>query len=398
LPLQNAGVDVLLPGDQVPSFHVQGLKNPRFAFDTVAGRYVVLSFVGSSTAPGVKDLYRQFYTLPGPFDDQFASAFLVSNDLADLGNAAFTERYPGLRVFIDHDLAMARMFGCATPSPEGGDRLTLASWILDAGLRVVKVVPMRDPSRHFAEVCRELKDLPPPVDDSMTAPALIVPRVLEPEFCRELIGYFERTGSEDSGFMRTDPQSGKTQLVVDYGHKRRSDCAIEDPALREGLKARITRRLIPAIQRAFQFEVTRIERYLIACYDADSSDHFRPHKDNTTLGTAHRRFAVTIGLNAGEYEGGDLRFPEFGQRIYRAPTGGAVVFSCSILHEALPVTKGRRLVIVPFLYDEAASKLRIKNAGAIEDETLRRSVIQTERNLQMAKTRKPDKSRRRGRA
>jgi predicted 2-oxoglutarate/Fe(II)-dependent dioxygenase YbiX len=99
---------------------------------------------------------------------------------------------------------------------------------------------------------------------------------------------------------------------------------------------------------------------MVACYEA-SAGHFKPHRDNTTKGTAHRRFAVTINLNAGEYEGGDLRFPEFGNRTYRAPTGGAIVFSCSLLHEATPVTAGRRYAFLPFLYDEQAARVREAN-------------------------------------
>ena len=86
----------------------------------------------------------------------------------------------------------------------------------------------------------------------------------------------------------------------------------------------------------------------------ESGGFFKPHRDNTTAGTAHRRFAVTINLNAGDYEGGDLRFPEFGSRTYRAPTGGAVVFSCALLHEATPVTRGKRYAFLPFLYDDEA--------------------------------------------
>jgi len=102
-----------------------------------------------------------------------------------------------------------------------------------------------------------------------------------------------------------------------------------------------------------------MERYIVACYEAGSG-HFRLHRDNTR-GTAHRRFAVTINLNAGDYDGGDLRFPEFGQRTYRAPTGGAIVFSCSMLHEATPVTSGKRYAFLPFMYDEAAAKQREAN-------------------------------------
>jgi predicted 2-oxoglutarate/Fe(II)-dependent dioxygenase YbiX len=70
---------------------------------------------------------------------------------------------------------------------------------------------------------------------------------------------------------------------------------------------------------------------------------------------------VSLFLNAGEFEGGQLRFPEYGNATYAAPTGGAVVFSCSMLHEATPVTKGKRYMFLPFLYDDAAANLRTEN-------------------------------------
>jgi len=127
---------------------------------------------------------------------------------------------------------------------------------------------------------------------------------------------------------------------------------------------------VPAIARAFQFQATRMERYLVACYDAEQLGFFVAHRDNTTSGTAHRRFACTLNLNAEDYDGGELRFPEFGPRTYRAPTGGAVVFSCSLLHEATPVTRGRRFAFLPFLYDDAAAKVRAANAAAITGETI----------------------------
>jgi len=127
------------------------------------------------------------------------------------------------------------------------------------------------------------------------------------------------------------------------------------------LRERLAKRLIPALRQAFQFEATRVERFIVSCYDAGEGGFFRAHRDNTTRGTAHRRFAVTVNLNAEEFEGGELRFPEFGPRSYRAPTGGAVVFSCSLLHEAMPVTKGRRYAFLPFLYDESGARIREQN-------------------------------------
>ena len=66
---------------------------------------------------------------------------------------------------------------------------------------------------------------------------------------------------------------------------------------------------MPEIAKAFQFRVTRIERYIVACYDAAERGHFRAHRDNTTKGTAHRRFAVTVNLYDG-CDGGELWFPQ----------------------------------------------------------------------------------------
>ena len=59
-------------------------------------------------------------------------------------------------------------------------------------------------------------------------------------------------------------------------------------------------------------------------------------------------------------------------RTYRPPTGGAVVFCCSLQHEATPVTRGRRYAFLPFLYGEGrgnppsqrASDRRAGPAGA----------------------------------
>lgn len=154
---------------------------------------------------------------------------------------------------------------------------------------------------------------------------------------------------------------GGTVGVIDYGHKRRNDCNINDEKLRRACMHRIHDRLGPELHKAFQFRATRMERYIVACYDADVGGHFRPHRDNTTKGTAHRRFAVSLFLNPGEYDGGFLRFPEFGPGLFSAPLGGAVVFSCSPLHEATPVTRGRRYMFLPFLYDDAARRVRDDN-------------------------------------
>ena len=160
-------------------------------------------------------------------------------------------------------------------------------------------------------------------------------------------------------------KDGYTVGVIDHTFKRRKDFFFSDQPeyanLRDQVHARFIRRLIPEIEKAFQFRVTRMERYLVSCYDGTEAGFFSPHRDNNTKGTAHRRFACTLNLNAEEYEGGDLRFPEFGSRTWRAPTGGAVIFSCALLHEATPVTRGARYAFLPFFYDETTAQTRLDN-------------------------------------
>lgn len=79
-----------------------------------------------------------------------------------------------------------------------------------------------------------------------------------------------------------------------------------------------------------------------------AADFFRPHRDNLIPELATRRFAATINLN-DDYGGGGLRFPEYGPHHYRPPAGGAILFSSSLLHEAVPVVAGRRYALLTFL-------------------------------------------------
>jgi predicted 2-oxoglutarate/Fe(II)-dependent dioxygenase YbiX len=208
----------------------------------------------------------------------------------------------------------------------------------------------------------------PSVDESagvpLTAPALIIPRVFEPEFCDTLVKLYEENGGKDSGFMIDD--GGKTKTVIDHQNKQRYDFIIKDPSVREAIRERITARVLPAMERFFQYKPTRMDRYLVSCYGADGGGHFSRHRDNVNTGAQHRRFAASFNLNAG-YEGCDLIFPEFGRRLYRAPVGGAIVFSTGALHQVTPITHGKRYAFVPFFYGEEEAKQRLLNNSNLHD-------------------------------
>jgi len=198
-----------------------------------------------------------------------------------------------------------------------------------------------------------------------------VPRVFDFDLCDFLVRLYDKMGGEDSGFLLDN--NGKTGTVVDHRLKRRRDLPIVVPELRERMRVPIVKRLLPAIERYFQFSATRMDRYLVSCYDSNEGGYFRRHRDNLNAGAEHRRFAVSLNLNR-DYDGCDLVFPEFGRRTYRAPVGGAIVFSCGALHEVTPITRGRRYAFVPFLYGEEDAAKRLENNSKIAAGSARYTV------------------------
>lgn len=352
---------LLQPGEPAPWFTAETQNQPGFQFHLTAGRYVALCFFQSAARPDSAEILDAVRQSP-LFDDYETAFFGVSTDPSDAAQGRLIERLPGVRHFRDFSGVISRAYGAIASTASAAD-YRAHTLLLDPTLRVAAVIPFAGPPEaHLTRIAAELAQLPPlgpPVAATVQAPVLVAPRVFEPEFCRTLIDYYERLGGEESGFMIEE--NGKTVLRHNYGHKRRRDREILDESLRHTCMLKLHDRLAAEIAKVFQFQATRIERYMVACYDAESGGHFRAHRDNTTRGTAHRRFAVSLHLNTGEYSGGELRFPEFGPQRYSAPPGGAVVFSCSLLHEALPVTAGKRFVFLPFLYDEAAARIRDEN-------------------------------------
>jgi len=342
----------LLFGEALPFAHATSNRNRQFALGSLGGCFVLICAIKDIDTPSARAALAAIPNDPRHETERLLAIFTAGQSSAQLDALGATR-------LIFNDAKVAEVCGLFDPREPAG------RWILlDPTLRVLGLWRLED----HAAALRTFTSAPPPDRhaSSANAPVLVVPNVFEASFCKTLIDYYRTQGANPSGITLQD-RSGRTFVALDDTFKRRSDCLIGDTALRDAIMQRIYWRLAPMIERAFMWRPTRMERYLVACYDAEGGGFFKPHRDNTTNGTAHRRFAVTINLNANDYEGGDLRFPEFGSRTYRAPTGGAVVFACSLLHEATPVTKGERYAFLPFLYDDAAAKIREANNQYLDD-------------------------------
>lgn len=340
-------------GDMAPEFTATSRTNPAFHFSTVAGRHVLLGILPRAPAARDAAIAAAAPLLPR-LDGRFLAGFFVARE--PMGDTVPADQLPGQRWFFDPEDLIAPQFHLEAEE---------AAWLLlDPALRLVERAPIDRPAALFARIAAGLPALDAYAGATLVAPVLIVPRVFEPDFCRRLIDLYEARGGQRSGVMRD--VDGRTVGVIDDMKSRRDVSLKDDPELRAQIVARLERTVGPMIRRTFQFHATRIERYVVSCYDAAEGGFFSPHRDNETLATAHRRFACSINLNADEYEGGDLRFPEFGPRTYRPPTGGAVVFNCNLLHEATPVTRGRRYAFLPFFYDEDGQRIRERNIAFLD--------------------------------
>jgi len=323
-----------------------GQAQSRWDLDSCPGRYgliVVAPSIASAAARGAFEALDN----AGALVDSGRAAFFAAFPGAGAG-ADLKEKFPWVR-FLDPADDWVSAFGA------GSD----GAWVIvDPMLRIVSIAALGDREPIFSL----LADLATPALDRCTGPApiLVLPDVFEPNLCRHLVDLFNRDGGKQTGFMQDI--EGKPVERFDQNWKRRRDIVLSDPPLIAAIRARIGRRVCPEIKKAFQFMASRTERDLVARYDAEEGGRFLPHRDDEGESVAHRRFALSVPLNA-DFDGGELAFPEYSAQRFKPAPGAAVVFSASILHSVASLTRGSRYVFLTFLFDEQAEKARLAKLG-----------------------------------
>lgn len=222
--------------------------------------------------------------------------------------------------------------------------------VLDRNRRIAGLFAGAGAPAAALALCRRLDEADAPAPAAAHAPVLQLPGIFEPQLCRRLIEFWQR------GDKRTNEVTRGTAGRADYAArsdgavKRRTDVLIPEDAnpMNLAVRDRLLARVVPEILKAFQFRVRSYEVARIGCYDAGEGGYFRAHRDDAGDPARPRRFALSVNLNDG-FDGGGLCFPEYGRRFYRPPAGGGVAFSCNLLHEAQPVTRGQRFGFFTFL-------------------------------------------------
>jgi predicted 2-oxoglutarate/Fe(II)-dependent dioxygenase YbiX len=177
---------------------------------------------------------------------------------------------------------------------------------------------------------------------SPMAPVLVLPRVFEPDFCTQVIRLWEKGDHQDTGVSSRYGNVGVAEL------KRTEDYMVSEPMMQKAISDRLAFRIGPELTKVFAFDRQfTFDAHVVLSYSADGRHFFGAHRDNGAPSTSDRAFAVSLNLN-DDFDGGELVFPEYAGVKVSPPAGAAAVFSCSVLHQALPVTRGRRFVLTTF--------------------------------------------------
>lgn len=332
---QGGAPRALEAGDIAPAFRLTtgGGEEIDPAADHISGRVLVLLFLGpGATVPeGLATLAERARAMGG-------RCFLI----AAAPKAALPKDAPtGFEPVADPEGKVAFLYGARD------------------GARIVVVAP----NRHVASIGAEAEDAAAALERIAAQraiatnhpPVLMLPDILSRADCQRLISIFTLQGHTflEPGHGAPPAGMGDYKMrIPEYGREDRIDHWIMTPETNAFIDDRLKRRLFPEIRKCFQYKITRREGYRIGCYEGERGGDLHGHRDNTQANVAHRRFACSINLNSEQFEGGGIRFPEFGDQEYSPQTGAGIVFSSSLLHEPMHVTSGKRYVLLAFLYGE----------------------------------------------
>ncbi len=296
-------------GDYIPHFYIEKGEH-KLDMQVKASNHNLLIFVNAALSPteisATLRVSRGYYT------------FVISE--TDVG-------IPHERLF--HDPHVYRVFMPADAM--------YGVFLCDRNLKLIKIAIGND----FTALLEQIPPQSTLTPRNVPAPLLIIPEVISADLASRLIAYLD--SNSEKAAVNTGSYKSRSHI-----HPPRS--------LEVELDNKLSKSMLPEIQKVFYSNITHRETYKICCYDSEVKGTFGKHRD-TIFPFLHRRYAMTLVLN-DDFEGGGVMFPEYNDTIVQAPKYSAVIFPGSLYHQVKEIGKGKRYVIVSFLFTEAEVRLR----------------------------------------
>ena len=334
-------VSPLVPGDRVPNFLLpdqEGIKRS-FYHELTGGPILLLALEGGEDA-AANELVLAAAGLSADFGAAGVQVFALTGADRVVNKMLADAHGLGFRVFADPDRS-ALAFLLA-----GQAAVPCRSYLLDPNQRVLQVSEAsgRKGLEALLERAKRIaSQAPAPLVLDLPAPVLVLPEVFDAAFCRRLIDFWAEEHHEGGVSI------GKGNIYGQAG-KRTLERVVQEPELIREISRTLARRIGPELTKVFNYSAPfAFDLHIVMSYQPQREDFFGLHRDDLRQET-RRRFAVSLNLN-DDFEGGELIFPEYSVHKYKMPAGAAAVFAVSLLHEALPVTRGQRWVLTSFLCD-----------------------------------------------
>jgi len=346
-------------GDIMPYFLADSTAGKALPMEKQAGRPGLLFFLSYSDVEGNTSFFRSLAAALEKLGHKDHSTLFVMDATVDQLTQFKEQSKLPFMFWADPEKAIARSLGA--PAGAGG-------YLLNSNLQIKKRYAGLAPAKLAEAAVTDLGEL---LEENArkqkkntvigeSAPVLVLPEIFPPEFCDELLEAF-KNGPTHPGHLGSDKKyNAKLKVREDY---------IVPAELRAKIDLKLSRSLFPEIEKIFGFKISARENYQIGLYKGDDNGFFSFHRDNFAPEMGYRRIAMTLVLS-DDYEGGGLRFPEYGDQIYRPARGSAIAFSCGTLHEACKVTKGERFVLIGFFHGEQEEAFRQSVAASKQEPLL----------------------------
>ena len=222
--------------------------------------------------------------------------------------------------------------------------------MLDPNVRVAAARVHRDPDATVSRVASTVAEITFAGEGSTIrrhAPVLLIPHALDRALCTRLIELWASSDTAETGVEAT--AAGERGEATDRSRKRRRDHTVTDPELLRTLSSHIGRGVMPELRKAFAYEAKRFEGFKIGCYRAEDQGFYpTPRQHQPDHGAPQVRIEPEPQRRLRRRR---PAVPRVRARRYRPAAGEALVFSAH-LHEVVPVSRGRRFVLLSFLFGD----------------------------------------------
>ncbi len=150
---------------------------------------------------------------------------------------------------------------------------------------------------------------------------------------------------------------GKVGNRVNLKQKIRSDIFITNEKFLKKIDNIVYNNLYEKIKNDFGVDIKFREKWKVGLYDSINGGFYNLHTDDAG-DTKYRKISCVIALsNKNDYEGGQFHIPSlnFEEKFEK---GSAIIFNSELLHGVKIITKGRRYVLIGFMFNTEGKKIK----------------------------------------